>query len=492
MVTRRKAKGKKRSVAPTFVGRGLDPAPARRGGAWVALVLGALVLVNLYVFVWDKKTSVQAIKREAQSKTATPSAALPSAPLDPTAPAGSAPTGSAGSPAPAPAPRGNAITANPSASAPAPVAPPGVIDGKVGKSDTLGRLLKKSGLSAAEADEVIRSLSGVLDFKTIRAGQAFRIERGPDGRVKLFELVLSKVQTVRAVRGADGTLEGTADKAETRIEQKTIGGRIDSSLYAAIKASGESAALVDFFVDVFAYDLDFFNDTHDGDTFRVVVEKELKGSELVRYKRIVAAEYSGKAGTFRTYLWDGKYYDDKGASSEKTLLKTPLKFSRISSGFDRRRMHPVLHTTTAHLGIDYAAPVGTPVWAAASGVISHRGPAGGAGNLVMIRHDGGYETAYMHLSKFAGDMKVGQRVSAKTVIGYVGTTGLSTGPHLHFGVKKDGAYIDPTKLTPIRAKGLSGAALVAFKSEVSKLDASLAAIVIPVQTAATTATASGT
>jgi murein DD-endopeptidase MepM/ murein hydrolase activator NlpD len=473
MVSRRKAKGKKRKVAPTFVGRGMGPAPARRGGAWVALVLGALVVVNLYVFVWDKKTSVKAIKEQAASKTATPTAALPSAPLDPTA------TPSA------PAVAKNVGSAS---TAPAPIAPPGTIEGKVGKSDTLGRLLKKSGLSGAEADEVIRSLSGVLDFKTIRAGQSFHIERGPDGRVKVFELVVSKVQTVRAVRGADGTLEGKADNAETRIEQKAIGGRIDSSLYTAIKASGESAALVDFFVDAFAYDLDFFNDTHEGDTFRVVVEKELKGSELVRYKRIVAAEYSGKAGTFRTYLWDGKYYDATGSSSEKTLLKTPLKFSRISSGFDRRRMHPILHTETAHLGIDYAAPVGTPVWAAASGVISHRGPAGGAGNLVMIRHDGGYETAYMHLSKFAGDMKVGQHVSAKTVIGYVGTTGLSTGPHLHFGVKKDGAYIDPSKLTPMRGKGLSGTTLSAFKAEVATLDASLASSIIapqiPVQTAA--------
>jgi len=461
MVSRRKAKGKKRTVAPVFVGRGgdrgLGPAPARRGGAWVALVLGALVIVNLYVFVWDKKTSVGAIKREAESKTPTPTAALPSAPLDrlsdPLAP---------------PTPGSAAITTN---AAPAPIAPPGVIDGKVGKADTLGRLLKKSGLTAAESDEVIRSLSGVLDFKTIRAGQPFRIERGPDGRVKLFELVVSKVQTVRAIRAADGTLAGTADQAETRIEQKAITGRIDSSLYASIKASGESAALVDFFVDVFAYDLDFYNDTQEGDTFRVIVEKELKGTELVRYKRIVAAEYSGKAGTFRTYLWDGKYYDEKGTSSEKTLLKTPLKFSRVSSGFDRKRMHPILHTARAHLGVDYAAPVGTPVWAAASGVISHRGPAGGAGNLVMIRHDGGYETAYMHLSKFAGDMKVGQRVSAKTVIGYVGTTGLSTGPHLHFGVKKDGAYIDPSKLTPIRAKGLSGTNLSAFKAEIAKLEA---------------------
>src|SRR5215470_4529865 len=389
MVMRRRTARKKRSsrTLGNFAG-----SPARKTGGWVVLVLAALVVVNLYVFVWDKQTSVGAIKREADR--ATPSAMVPSRALEPPA-AGSA----AGSAA---------------ASAPAPVGPPGVIDGKVGKSDTLGRLLKKSGLSAAEADEVIRALSGVFDFKSLRAGQTFRIERGPDGRVKAFELVVSKVQTVRAERGSDGALVGKADNSQTRIEIRAVGGRIDSSLYAAIKASGESAALVDFFVDVFAYDLDFYNDTHDGDTFRVI------------------------------WFRDG-YFDEQGRSVERTLLKTPLKFQRVSSGFDRARMHPVLHTVRAHLGIDYAAPTGTPVWAAASGIITHRGDGGGAGNLVMIKHDGGIETAYMHLSKFADGLKVGQRVAVKTVIGYVGATGLATGPHLHFGVRKNGAFIDPSK-----------------------------------------------
>ncbi|MBL9017526.1 MAG: hypothetical protein JNL83_25275, partial [Myxococcales bacterium] len=277
MVTRRRTKGKKRTAYPA-----LGVQPARRGGAWVILVLGALVVVNLYVFVWDKKTSVGAIKQQADAASPkAPAAALPSQPLV------MPPPGSEASAAKLPA-------------AAAPVGPPGTVDGKVGKSDTLGRLLKKSGLSAGEADEVIRALSGVLDFKTIRAGQTFRIERGPDGRVKLFELVLSKIQRVRAERQPSGELVGKGDTSETRVETRSIGGRIDSSLYAAIKASGETAALVDFFVDVFAYDLDFYNDTHDGDTFRVVVEKEYKDAEFVRYKRILAAEYRGKAGTFRT------------------------------------------------------------------------------------------------------------------------------------------------------------------------------------------------
>ena len=463
MVMRRRTSRKKRSVRPLG---NLGGPPARKPGGWVALVLGALVVVNLYVFVWDKQTSVGAIKREADR--ATPAATLPARPLsEPRAPA-------AGSGSPAPG------------IAPAPIGPPGVIDGKVGKSDTLGRVLKKSGLTAAEADEVIRALSGVFDFKTMRAGQTYRIERGPDGRVKSFELVVSKVQTVRAERGPSGALVGKADNSQTRIEIKSIGGRIDSSLYAAIMASGENAALVDFFVDVFAYDLDFYNDTQDGDTFRVVVEKQIRDAgqsgadagDFVRYRRILAAEYTGKVGTFRTFWFGDGYFDDAGQSSERTLLKTPLKFQRVSSGFDRSRMHPVLHTVRAHLGIDYAAPTGTPVWAAAGGIITHRGDGAGAGNLVMIRHDGGIETAYMHLSKFADGLKVGQHVAAKTVIGYVGATGLATGPHLHFGVRKNGAFVDPSKLVPVRSRAVASKDMPTFKSEMGKLAARLAAIAI--------------
>nr|MBA2540788.1 peptidoglycan DD-metalloendopeptidase family protein [Deltaproteobacteria bacterium] len=218
------------------------------------------------------------------------------------------------------------------------------------------------------------------------------------------------------------------------------------------------------------------------DTFRVVVEKEFKDKEFVRYKRILAAEYQGKAGTFRTYFYqpgvgEAGYFDAEGKSSEKTLLKTPLKFDRITSGFDRRRMHPVLHTEVAHLGIDYAAPTGTAIWAAASGTVSFKGMAGHAGNLVQIKHDGGIETAYMHLSKYA-DIKVGQKVKAKTVIGYVGSTGMSTGPHLHFGVKQNGAWIDPSKLAPVRSSGIAARDLDAFRAEVARLEALLSAIKI--------------
>jgi murein DD-endopeptidase MepM/ murein hydrolase activator NlpD len=441
----------------------LGPAPRSRNGLWVAILLAALVLVNLYVFVWNKETSLAAVRDKAKSGPAM------------VVPGGGALAGDdrgAG-------PRG--VLSGLLARAMTPPAPlgDGVLEGTVTGGDSLGRLLKRSGLTAQQTDEVIRALHGVLDFKSIRAGQRFRLARDGRGEVQSFELILSKISTVRAARDAAGQLQGSADRSQTRVEVKQLGGRIDSSLYAAIKAAGEDSSLVAFFVDVFAYDLDFYNDTHDGDVFRVVVEKEYKDDEFLGYRRILAAEYTGKVGTFRTYHFApegdsrGRYFDAAGESAEKTFLKTPLKFARVSSGFDRRRMHPVLHTVRAHLGIDYAAPVGTPIWAAAPGKIISRGPAGGAGNMIVLRHDNGLDTVYMHLSKFAAGQKVGQFVEAKTVIGFVGTTGLSTGPHLHFGVKRGGAFVDPTKLAPLRRGSVAKQHRDAFQRERQRLQALL-------------------
>jgi murein DD-endopeptidase MepM/ murein hydrolase activator NlpD len=333
-----------------------------------------------------------------------------------------------------------------------------------------------------DRDEIMRAVQKLYDTRMMRPGQKFTIERAADGSVSAFELVVSKVKTVRVHKDGNGAWIGSADEAQTRIEVEEVGGRIASSLYKSIKEAGEATELVAFFVDVFAYDLDFYVDTHPGDEFRVLVEKEYKDTEFLRYKRIIAAEYAGKAGTYRAFYWKsdkqktGRYYDEKGRSVEKSLLKTPLKFSRISSKFNPRRMHPVLHRVKGHFGVDYAAPTGTPVWAAASGVITTRAYSGGAGNLVVIKHDDGLVTKYMHLSKFAKNQKVGQRVEAKTVIGFVGTTGLSTGPHLHFGVMKNGAHVDPLKLAPTRGRGVAKEDLATFKSEVASLVERLAAI----------------
>lgn len=447
MVDKRTRQGKKsaRAVLPELGGR----APARRGTLRLFFMLGVLVLVNLYVFVWRDGTSIGAVRTKANNIGSQP---LPAAP------------------APAPV----APSADPSG--------PRTVDGVVAKGESLGKILRgKLDLSAAAADELIRAVGPVFDLRNLREGQHYSITIGEGGRVDAFELIVSKTVTVHVTRDASGVLGSDKAEAATRIEVREIGGRIDSSLYASVKAAGEDGALVSFFVDVFAYDLDFYNDTRDGDTFRVVVEKELSGDEFLRYRRILAAEYAGKDGTYRAFYWSpdgkpGRYFDETGASVEKSMLKTPLKFARVSSGFNPRRMHPVLHRVKGHFGTDFACPVGTPVWAAADGVITSRAPDGGAGNMITIRHDNGLVTLYMHLSKFAPGIKVGDRVAAKTVIAYSGNTGLSTGPHLHFGVKQNGAYVDFQSLKPTRAAGVPKKDLGRYRAETARLVERLAAI----------------
>jgi murein DD-endopeptidase MepM/ murein hydrolase activator NlpD len=435
--------------------------PARRGTLRLFVLLAIMVLVNLYVFLWRDGTSIRDVRAKAGSvgqqplAGKTPSEMAAGAPVDPAQAAG----GGAGE-----VDEGG-----------------GTIEGQVEKNESLGKILKtKVKLEARAADELIRAIGPAFDLRGLRPGQAWKVVIGDDGKVESFELVVSKTLTERDPDS--GALAAKKDQAATRIEVREVGGRIDSSLYAAVKDAGADSALVSFFVDVFAYDLDFYNDTHEGDTFKVVVEAEYKDQEFLRYRRILAAEYAGKAGTFQVLYWvppgktTGRYYDEKGRSVEKSMLKTPLKFARVSSGFNPRRMHPVLHRVKGHFGTDFAAPTGTPVWAAADGVIIGRAPSGGAGNMVTMRHDNGLVTLYMHLSKFAAGQKVGQRVSAKTVIGYVGTTGLSTGPHLHFGVKKNGQYVDFNKLAPTRAAGVSRKDMPAFQADLAPTLTRLAAI----------------
>jgi murein DD-endopeptidase MepM/ murein hydrolase activator NlpD len=341
-----------------------------------------------------------------------------------------------------------------------PALPPGGVDpnpgrwvsGQVQQDDSLVRILGREGLTAQEAEEVVAALRPVLDLRRIQVGQQYRIHFDGQGTLATFEFAVSRVLTVKATRSSDGTLSAETIEGRTETRLIEVGGAIEQSLYAAIKGANEDASLVAFFVDVFAYDINFYIDTRKGDTYRMLVEKVYLDGQFLRYGRVLAAEYAGQVGTHHAFWWQapgaekGRYYRADGRSVEKTFLKSPLKFARVSSGFNPRRMHPVLHRVKGHWGVDYAAPTGTPVWAAAAGQIVYRGRRGGAGNCVILRHDNDLSTIYMHLSRFAPGHRVGQRVTQKAVIGFVGQTGLATGPHLHFGVKKNGRYVDPQRL----------------------------------------------
>jgi murein DD-endopeptidase MepM/ murein hydrolase activator NlpD len=223
-----------------------------------------------------------------------------------------------------------------------------------------------------------------------------------------------------------------------------------------VKALGESPQLASDFADIFAWDIDFTRSVRPGDGFRILYERlyfvDENGHEsYLRPGRILAANYDGAAGShsavyFENQPGQGGYYHPDGSSVQRQFLQAPLRYARISSRYSAARHHPILRITRPHQGIDYAAPSGTPIWSVADGRVIYKGYAGGFGNLVKIRHSRGYVSYYGHLSRFGAGLKVGQRVRQKQVIGYVGSTGLSTGPHVCFRIAQDGRYFDPAKL----------------------------------------------
>jgi murein DD-endopeptidase MepM/ murein hydrolase activator NlpD len=343
------------------------------------------------------------------------------------------------------------------------IAEDGSIDKKFEPNETLGLVLAREGF-AAQTGNVIAALSKLVDPKTIQGGQKYVVRLDDTGTPEAFEyqpsIVLRYIVEREDVEDEGGVVRPTwtARKAEQAVEIQTVqaGGVVESSLYESVQKTGESTTLVSSFVELFAWDINFYVDQHPGDHWKVVVEKQLLGGKFYKYGRVLAAEYGGKVGTFRAFYFagrnpkdakaPGRYYDEHGLAISKTMLKTPLRFVRISSKFDRKRLHPILHVEKAHLGIDYAAPVGTPVWASAGGRVVEATMKRGSGNTVVIAHAGGINTRYYHLSRFARGLHGGQIVKQKDVIGFVGTTGLSTGPHLHFSVTKNGAFVDPNKM----------------------------------------------
>lgn len=403
------------------------------------------------------------------------------APAETTPPSTPTPEAAPRPPTPPTPPTDDPAGVDTEAAAPEPGPDPDPARGEVQAGDSLSRILHRAGLDAQAVHELTVALEGTMDPTHIRAGQAYRVEIDDEGRLRLFEFELDKITRARVERNDDDELVARRVEADTDTIEIEVGGTIESSLWAAITGAGQHPSLVSILVDVFAYDLDFFTDTHPGDTFRAVVERVQLDGEFVEYGRILAAEYAGRAGTHRVFWFDPskgepRYVNEEGKGVTRTLLKTPLKFSRVSSEFDPQRMHPILHRVKGHNGIDYAAPEGTPVWAAADGRITVREGRKGAGNMVILAHANGMTTLYMHLSRFADGQKRGMNVKAKTVIGYVGMTGLATGPHLHFGVKVKGRYVDPENMKQHRGPGVPKADAARFKRERARLAERLEAV----------------
>ncbi len=343
----------------------------------------------------------------------------------------------------------------------------------VEEDDTLAGVLLTGGLSSRDAAVLAHEFSHTVDLRRLRPGNMVRLHHAEDGAIDAVQLRLIGWGSVDAERQGDGSFTVTSHPSAQQSIMTTVSEDIDSSLYDSLRAAGEQPQLMQQIVDVFQWDIDFFS-LQKGDSFSLVVEKKFAGGDLIGYGPVLAARFIHDGTTyeaFRHQLPDGRagYYARNGTPLRKQFLKAPLKFTRITSGFSKSRFHPVLHYFRPHHGVDYGAPVGTPVMTTADGVVMQAGHDRGEGNFIKIRHTSRIETMYLHLSRFAKGIKRGTRVTQGDVIGYVGATGLVTGPHLDYRVSDRGEWLDPLKLKSITPDPLNGDSLRRYKNSVAVL-----------------------
>jgi len=313
-----------------------------------------------------------------------------------------------------------------------------------------GSVLEELGIDGTTAARLVASVDLVFNLRHLRAGNQISVGRSILGELRevRYRIDTDRVLTV-VPRGDDFHSEIQTIPSETRVMGVT--GQIHGSLFEAVIDAGEKPELAMRLAEIFGWDLDFYTDPRPGDTFRVVVEKKiLSNGELASYGRILAAEYNNEGRAYRAILFHdplghAAYYTPDGKSMKKAFLHSPLKFAApITSHFSLHRFHPILKEYRPHLGIDYAAPTGTPVQTIGDGRVIFAGPKGGSGNLIEIQHSNGYTTYYMHLSRIL--VRDGQRVEQGERIGLVGMTGLATGPHLDFRIQRHGEFLNFERL----------------------------------------------
>ena len=324
--------------------------------------------------------------------------------------------------------------------------------GEIGQGETLGKILARYGVSATTVDKLDKAAKDIFPLRQIRAGRPFTafIAADSTGNGPLDYFVYEKDVIEYVVFGFQGdSISITKGEKDVTIKRQRRSAVIESSLWGAIMRDSLPYSLAAELEDIYQWTVDFFG-IQKGDHFTVIYDEKLIDTTHVGIGRIWGAKFNhaGKDVYAIPFRQNDKiqYWEFNGASLRKQLLKAPLKFSRISSRFSRSRLHPVHRVYRPHLGVDYAAPPGTPVHAVADGVVTFKGWGGGGGNTLKIKHAGNLVTGYLHLSKFAKGISQGTRVSQGQVIGYVGSTGTSTGPHLDYRIWKNGTNIDPLKV----------------------------------------------
>jgi murein DD-endopeptidase MepM/ murein hydrolase activator NlpD len=351
-----------------------------------------------------------------------------------------------------------------------PQAPPLELkEGELARGETLGHALRKLGFDGAAIQEIVEAMSPVFNFRYAKVGDGYRAYQDHTGKLVRFEYERSPIEKYSLAREGE-KLVPSKHEPKLLVQRALLAGVVTTSLYEAVIDLGESGELAHDFAEIFAWDVDF-SKAHAGDEFRAVYERRFfetsAGPTYLGPGRILAARFANGDGDFSAVYFEpsaghGGYYRPDGSAAQRQFLQAPLTYRRISSQYSASRLHPVLKVRRPHLGVDYAASYGTPVWSVADGTVIHRGWNGGLGNTVKVRHRTGHVSYYGHLSGFARGLRVGDRVRQKQVIGYVGSTGLSTGPHLHFTLEQNGKIVNPSSVHMPRGEPISKDRMLEF------------------------------
>jgi murein DD-endopeptidase MepM/ murein hydrolase activator NlpD len=351
---------------------------------------------------------------------------------------------------------------------------------RVQRGDTIGSLLARASVSDPDAMEFLRTDPSARSLYQLRPGRALQVSTDDDGRLTGLRFLASDGDVVSVARnGGEFVASHVAPPADTRLALRA--GSIESSLFAAADDAGLPDSVTLALADIFGGDIDFYHDLRRGDRFVVLYETRYVDGEPAGTGRVVAAEFVNRGAALHAYFWqapDGSagYYDEDGRSSRKAFLRSPMEFSRITSGFTQSRFHPILHTWTSHRGTDFAAPMGTPVRVTADGAVQFAGQQNGYGNVIIVKHDERYSTVYAHLSRFADDLRNGARVHQGDTIGYVGQTGWATGPHLHYELRVDGEPKDALTVALPMANPVTDEERAAFAAQIAPLARELAVV----------------
>ena len=319
---------------------------------------------------------------------------------------------------------------------------------EIGHNEFLSNILSRHNVNYGLIDKISKESRDIFDVRKLQSGKSYCILSSKDSTAKCFIYEPNEVEYVVYDFSNSDSLVIYKHQKPVEVRERAISGVINSSLYTAMQRNGGDPTLAISLSEIYAWTIDFYR-IQPGDKFKVIINEQFVEGKPIGFGKIKAAYFQHKGEDFYAFPFEQNgvksYYDEKSKSLKKAFLQAPLKFSRISSRYSARRLHPVLKTNRPHLGTDYAAPSGTPIMTTGDGVVIAAGYTRGNGKYVKVKHNDTYTTQYLHMSKFAAGIKKGRRVRQGEVIGYVGSTGLATGPHVCYRFWKHGKQVDPFK-----------------------------------------------